>query len=103
MISSIMSFITDTFISREDITLSGARAEKEEDIFSITMSDVLSSSIEWKTITLNPTVRLLWIIKQPDVQKAQRAWMIISKRLQIPKGVALMVASLICTESGWVI
>lgn len=50
----------------------------------------------WTPLDMDMQIRIM-----EPVRKAQFAWMLISKRLQIPKGVALIITSFICARSGW--
>ena len=38
----------------------------------------------------------------PYINLAQIEWMLVSKRLNVSKDIALMITSYICTESGWI-
>ena len=49
----------------------------------------------------SPTDPVILKMVAPSVFEAHRCWMMCAKRLGLPRYVALIVASFICTEPGW--
>ena len=50
----------------------------------------------WDARDLDMQVRIMM-----EVRQAQFSWMCVAKRMEVPKGVALIICGLVCTPTGW--